>query len=186
MAPGSGQAMGARSYVLNVDSPLGRLTVTATDKAIIRLGWNDGADQSPSPLLQAAADQINAYFSGSLQAFDLPLQAAGTNFQKRVWSAMLEIPYGETRTYGELASLLGTGARAVGGACRANPIPIIVPCHRVVGSADTPGGYSGKGGLSTKHYLLALEESGRRMTVTHQNCITVRPVTADQKAATRT
>ena len=181
MVPGSGPPIRVQTYILNVDSPLGPLTLTATDDAITRLGWDDGADRAPSPLLRKAADQITAYFSGNLQAFALPLHAAGTDFQKRVWSAMAEIPYGETRTYGELASLLGTGARAVGGACGANPIPIIVPCHRVVGAADTPGGYSGKGGLSTKYDLQALERNTRRMTVTGQNCINVKPADADQR-----
>ena len=181
MVRGSGPTINARAYILNVESPLGLLTITANDEAITRLGWDDGPDRAPSPLLRKAADQITAYFSGNLRAFDLPLYAAGTDFQKRVWSAMADIPYGETLTYGELASLLGTGARAVGGACRANPIPIIVPCHRVVGAANTPGGYSGKGGLSTKNGLLALEQNARRMTVTRQNCINVKPADAEQQ-----
>lgn len=112
-----------------------------------------------SPLLAEAEQQLNEYFAGLRQEFDLPLAPKGTAFQQQVWAALRRIPYGETRTYGQLAALLGRpkAARAVGGGCHRNPIGIIIPCHRVVGANGALTGYAG--GLENKQYLLELERS---------------------------
>ena len=152
---------------LSVPSAVGPLTLEERDGAIVRLGWGDAPDDLPSgrptALLAEAARQVAAYFTGTLTEFDLPLAPAGSDFRKRVWRAMAEIPYGETWTYGELARRAGTVPRAVGGACGANPIPVILPCHRVVAANGGAGGYSGKGGLVTKWALLDLERAGTRL-----------------------
>ena len=118
--------------------------------------WADEKTGNGSPLLNEAARQLDAYFAGNLTEFDLPLRPAGSDFERRVWDGMLGIPYGKTRSYGELAAGIGSGPRAVGGACGKNPIPIVIPCHRVLAKAGM-GGYSGSGGLKTKQALLAIE-----------------------------
>lgn len=101
--------------------------------------------------------QLDAYFAGELQSFDLPLLPTGTTFQERVWQALTEIPFGETWSYGQLASHIGKprASRAVGGANAVNPIPVIIPCHRVIGSSGKLTGFGG--GLQTKQFLLKLE-----------------------------
>jgi methylated-DNA-[protein]-cysteine S-methyltransferase len=113
--------------------------------------------QGPSPLLERARAQLNQYFIGKRQAFDLPLAPHATSFQQRAFDAMLAIPYAQTCSYGALAHHLSTHARALAMACAANPIPIIIPCHRVIGAGGALGGYSGAGGVATKRFLLALE-----------------------------
>jgi methylated-DNA-[protein]-cysteine S-methyltransferase len=92
-----------------------------------------------------------------LRRFDLVLAPQGSPYRKKVWAALVQLPYGQTRSYAALAAIAGGSARSIGGANAANPIPIIIPCHRVVGTAG-PGGYSGGDGLETKHWLLALEQ----------------------------
>lgn len=111
-----------------------------------------------TPLLERAQEQITEYFDGRRQEFDLPLTFAGTDFQKKVWHALTEIPYGETVTYGALAERIGCpgGARAVGAANHCNPLPILVPCHRVVGAGGNLTGYAG--GVEMKKALLELEQ----------------------------
>lgn len=141
---------------LTLHSPLGELTLSEEDGAIVALDWGRGRDQEPTPLLRAAADQLHDYFDGERTSFQLPLAPHGTPFQRRVWDALCRIPAGETRSYIAVARELGTAARAVGQANGRNPIPIIIPCHRVVGTQG-PGGYSGEGGLDTKRFLLELE-----------------------------
>jgi methylated-DNA-[protein]-cysteine S-methyltransferase len=141
---------------LSMESPVGPLTVSEVDGAIVAVDWGWGRTQTRTVLLDRAIDVLNAYFDGEEVAFDLPFQPFGTTFQRRVWQAMCEIPYGHTRTYGELAATAGGVARAVGVACGANPIPILIPCHRVVGGNGL-GGYSGDGGVETKVALLRLE-----------------------------
>jgi methylated-DNA-[protein]-cysteine S-methyltransferase len=137
---------------------LGTLVVVEEGGALVRLEWVKGAPtQASSPLLKEAEKQLKAYFAGRLTAFTLPLALEGTPFQKRVWKAMNAIPYGKTRTYGELARQLKSSPRAVGGACGANPIPVIVPCHRVTGAQGQLTGYSGAGGVETKAWLLRHE-----------------------------
>jgi methylated-DNA-[protein]-cysteine S-methyltransferase len=140
----------------SLSSPVGMLTLAEEDGAIVSISWGGEAGRNGSPLLAEAAQQIEAYFAGELDAFDLPLRPAGSGFEQRVWAAMRRIPYGKTQCYGELAAAIGSAARAVGGACGRNPIPIVIPCHRVLAKAGL-GGYSGRGGLATKQTLLSLE-----------------------------
>lgn len=141
---------------LSLHSPIGDLTVSEDAGTIVALDWGWGRDQDTTPLLERARDLLNAYFDGEPVNFDLPLKPAGSAFQQRVWSAMCDIPAGGTETYGSLADRIDGIARAVGTACGKNPIPIIIPCHRVV-AANSLGGYSGDGGLDTKVALLRLE-----------------------------
>ncbi len=142
---------------LSMNSPLGSLTVFEERGALVAIEWGRAPDPVPSPLLAEATDQLDAYFTGRLRAFDLPLRPAGTVFQRAVWALMGDIPYGATRTYGEFACTLGTAPRPVGGACGRNPIPIVIPCHRVVGAGGRMTGYSGGDGVATKRALLRLE-----------------------------
>ena len=141
-----------------LDSPVGRLAVSAADDHIVALSWDDEPTTLSTPLLDEALRQLDAYFAGRRETFDLPLAPAGSGFQRAVWQAMQRIPYGETRCYGEIAAETQSGPRAVGGACGANPIPIIIPCHRVVAQNGRVGGYSGGQGAATKRFLLNLED----------------------------
>lgn len=138
-------------------TPLGTLTLSEEDGAIVALDWGRGRDQEETPLLIAARDQVQDYFDGQRTSFDLPLAPYGSAFQQKVWAALRAIPCGETRSYAELATTIGSIARAVGQANRANPIPIIIPCHRVIGAGGKLGGFSGGEGAATKRYLLDLE-----------------------------
>jgi methylated-DNA-[protein]-cysteine S-methyltransferase len=147
---------------LSLLTPLGALTLSEEDGAIVALDWGRGRDQDETPGLRAAADQLQDYFDGQRVLFDLPLAPFGSPFRQRVWAALRAIPPGETRSYGELARELGTAARAIGGANGSNPIPIIIPCHRVVGTGGALGGYSGGEGPHTKRFLLELERRFRR------------------------
>jgi len=153
-----------RDRVLVVDSPIGPLTLTAKGGALtaIDFGAADGSDSGGpiDPVLAEAARQFAAYFAGELRKFDMRLWPSGTPFQLTVWEALRRIPYGETVTYGELARRIGrpTAARAVGRANGQNPLPIVVPCHRVIGADGALTGYAG--GLDIKTALLAVE-SGR-------------------------
>lgn len=144
-----------------VGTPVGALRVAARNGAITRVSWSDGsAPAAGAPaecVLMEARAQIEAWFAGALDRFSLPLAPGGTAFQRRVWRALAAIPCGETRTYGEIAAATNSVARAVGGACGANPIPVIVPCHRVVAAGGGLGGWSGGGGLETKRRLIAFE-----------------------------
>jgi methylated-DNA-[protein]-cysteine S-methyltransferase len=151
-----------------VDSPVGTLTLVAVDGALCGLYMVDQRHRPPQESFgapgdpdaepfAATAEQLAAYFAGELTEFDLPLNLRGTPFQGRVWAALQEIPYGETTTYGELAVELGkpSASRAVGLANGKNPVGVIVPCHRVVGSTGSLTGYGG--GLDRKRYLLDFE-----------------------------
>jgi methylated-DNA-[protein]-cysteine S-methyltransferase len=143
-------------------SPVGRLALEADGDTLTGVRWASAGerardDSNRAPVLKEARHQLERYFARKLKAFDLPLAARGTAFQKSVWKMMTEIPYGETATYGGMAMALGSGPRAVGMACGRNPIPIIVPCHRVLGSGGKEGGFSGGRGLPTKRKLLAIE-----------------------------
>lgn len=139
----------------SLDTPVGALSVTEQDGAIIRLEWSD-ISTGRSALLDAALQQLQAYFAGELTLFDLPLRVVGSDFQRAVCDAMLAIPLGETRTYGEIARDLGAPPQPVGNACGSNPIPVIIPCHRVL-AANGLGGFSGAGGVETKVTLLKHE-----------------------------
>src|SRR5260221_915236 len=143
---------------LAFDSPLGRLTLFEEDGRFAGLGgYGRGAGGEPTPLLLEARRQLAAYSDGRRQAFDLPLAPAGSPFELRVWQLMSDIPYGETRTYGELARDLAAAPRAVGQACGRNPLPILIPCHRVLAADGRLGGYSGGSRADTKRRLLPLE-----------------------------
>lgn len=138
-------------------SPLGPLTLFVDGDAIVALEWGRAGGGGSSPLLDEARNQLNAYFDGRLEVFDLPLAPVGTPFQQSVWGHLLTIPFAATRTYGDVARALTSAPRAIGGACGRNPIPIIIPCHRVVGQRGRMTGYSGSGGIATKEALLRLE-----------------------------
>jgi methylated-DNA-[protein]-cysteine S-methyltransferase len=145
---------------LSLHTPLGDLTLSEEDGAIVALDWGRGRDQEPTPLLLRARDQLQDYFDGTRTAFDLPLAPHGTAFQRKVWDALCAIPAGQTRSYLDIAQQVGCRApRAIGQANGANPIPILIPCHRVVAANGALGGYSGGEGAATKRYLLDLERS---------------------------
>lgn len=144
---------------LSLHTQIGDITVSEEDGAIVAVDWGWGRDQTETALLAQARAQLHAYFDGELTDFDLPLAPAGTPYRRRVWQALREIPYGATRSYAEIAQFAGGSARSVGQANGSNPIPIIIPCHRVVAVGHL-GGYSGGDGLTTKRYLLALESRG--------------------------
>lgn len=147
---------------LSVHTPLvDALTLTEEDGAIVALDWGWARDQAETPLLREARRQLDQYFDGERQSFDLPLAPHGTPYRQKVWAALQAIPYGETRTYTQIALQAGGVSRSVGGANGANPIPIIIPCHRVV-AANGPGGFSAPGGLETKRRLLHLEARATR------------------------
>ena len=149
-----------------IKTPLGKLLLARTAMGLAGV-WFEGQQHHPTPLtavrrpddalLRRAADQLHAYFAGETRAFDVPLDLHGTPFQRRVWQALLAIPGGETRSYGEIAQALGAAAavRAVGSAVGRNPVSVIVPCHRVVGSDGSLTGYAG--GVERKRALLKLE-----------------------------
>ena len=150
-----------------IDSPLGGLTLVASDKGLAVILWKDEnprrvlrsslVEDPDHPVLVETERQLRAYFAGSLTTFSLPLDFKGTDFQKSVWQALLTIPFGETRSYGEIARQIGrpTAGRAVGAANGRNPISIVAPCHRVIGSNGALTGYAG--GLAAKEHLLGLE-----------------------------
>lgn len=135
-------------------SPFGPLTLTEHNGLITGVFWGAGGD-APAPILAEALRQLAAYFDGQLHAFDLPLDP-GKGFGAKLRAEMRAIPYGETRTYGDLAKALGVTPQAVGQGCGANPMPILVPCHRVLGTR-TLGGFSAPGGVETKVALLRHE-----------------------------
>lgn len=150
---------------LTLDSPLGPLTVSARDGAIVAIDFADKRGRDATPELGEAARQLKDYFAGRRDRFELPLAPQGGAFEQAVWAAMCRIPHGKTKTYGELAAAAGApgAARAVGTACGRNPIPIVIPCHRVTAAGGRLGGYSGRGGLETKQYLLNLEAGQGRL-----------------------
>lgn len=152
-------------------SPVGALRLVATDTALVAVLWADEpAGRVPvdaretgtdNPILREARRQLQDYFAGQRRTFDLPLDFRGTAFQRRVWSALLTIPYGETRSYGEIARAIGSpdASRAVGAANGRNPISIIAPCHRVIGQNGSLTGFGG--GIENKAFLLDLERAPR-------------------------
>lgn len=148
--------MVGEGHSVSVSSPLGWLTLTETAGLVTALEWRRLADMGEgSGLLSVACAQLGEYFNGKRQVFDLPF-AFADRLNGEVQRAMLAIPYGQTRTYGDLAKDLGVSAQAIGQACGANALPVLIPCHRVLGAASL-GGYSGAGGVETKVALLRLE-----------------------------
>ncbi len=141
---------------LSLHTPIGPLTVSEENGAVVSLDWGWGRDQTETATLRQARDELQAYFDGELDRFSLTLNPPGSDYRRRVWRALREIPYGATRSYAEIARVAAGAPRSVGQANAANPIPIIIPCHRVLASNGI-GGYSGGDGLDTKRYLLALE-----------------------------
>ena len=151
----------------SIASPYGKLKLVASDKGLAAVLWeNDDPRRvrlgalkpgSDNRFLNEAEKQLKAYFAGRLKKFTVPLDFNGTDFQKRVWKALLAIPFGETRSYAQIARQVGkpTAVRAVGAANGANPVALVVPCHRVIGSDGSLTGYGG--GLSRKRFLLDLE-----------------------------
>jgi methylated-DNA-[protein]-cysteine S-methyltransferase len=141
---------------LSMHTSIGDLSIAEDAGAIVSLDWGWGSEQTVSELLARAREQLYAYLDGGLTRFDLPLRPVGTSYRRRIWSALLDIPYGSTCSYADIARRTGGSPRSVGQANGANPIPIIIPCHRVLASNGI-GGYSGGQGLATKRALLALE-----------------------------
>lgn len=141
-----------------IGSPLGNLKITAGDQGISGIAYTEEAVcRTDDPLLKKAEVQLKEYFEGRRKKFDLPLDLKGTEFQKRVWQALLEIPWGETRSYSDIAAAAGNAkaVRAAGMANHVNPVVIVVPCHRVIGKNGSLTGYGG--GLERKQFLLNLE-----------------------------
>lgn len=144
---------------LTLATPVGDLTIFQVDDALVAIEWGRASGGSSTVLLEKARAQLEAYFNGTSRSFDLPLRPAGTPFQQRVWRHLRSIPYAATQTYGAVAAALDSGPRAVGAACGRNPLPVVIPCHRVVGAARGVGGFSGGNGLETKDALLSLENA---------------------------
>lgn len=142
-------------------SPLGTLRILASEHGIREIAFVDSAETpaAPSPLTETCREQLSAYLKGELCDFDVPLDPQGTPFQQRVWQALARIPFGETRSYAEIARDIDNlkAVRAVGAANGRNPLPIVVPCHRVIGRDGTLTGYAG--GLERKAWLLELERT---------------------------
>ncbi len=152
---------------LDVDSPVGRLRLVSDGEALVAISWiaeNAAEAEEADAVSRETAEQLRGYFARERTTFDLPLRfRGGSAFERRVWQAMCEIPYGQTWTYGDLADRTGGVARAVGGACGRNPIPVVVPCHRVVGAGGRLVGFSGGAGVETKSQLLDLERGQRAL-----------------------
>ena len=147
-----------------ISSPVGTLKLAEESGAITELRfeeWDGKTPKEETELLSRAKRELGEYFAGQRREFTLPLAPAGTGFQRRVWDALLTIPYGQTRSYGELAALIGSpkASRAVGSANHNNPISIFIPCHRVIGANGSLTGYGG--GLEVKRALLALEQKDK-------------------------
>ena len=142
---------------ISYNSPIGNLVITAEDDAIVSLDWEKNTYISNNKVLIESVKQLDEYFKGKRKDFDLPISASGTEFSCKVWKEMMKISYGKVLTYGDIARKLKSHPRAVGMACGKNPIPIFIPCHRVVGQTGALTGYSGGNGVKTKEALLRLE-----------------------------
>jgi methylated-DNA-[protein]-cysteine S-methyltransferase len=176
----SGSTQVGPTHLRRLESPIGRIEVVGNGEAIVslsiekdgKLPWDELPEQSDE-ILDRAAEQLSEYFDGHRHDFDLPLSLAGTAFQLAVWEQLVALDFGEVVSYGELGMATGrpTAGRAVGGAVGANPIPIIVPCHRVLGSDGRITGYSGGEGIPTKSWLLeheGISHSVRRASAAEQ------------------
>jgi methylated-DNA-[protein]-cysteine S-methyltransferase len=156
-----------------IDSPIGKLKLVASDKGLVGILWekdrlgrvrlSDLTENNQHPLLVKAEEQLSEYFQGKRRHFNVPLDMRGTPFQKQVWEALLAIPFGETRSYGQLARQLGNprATRAVGAANGRNPVAIIAPCHRVIASSGKLTGFAG--GIEAKAHLLSLEGRDQKL-----------------------
>lgn len=154
------------SSIFDYNTPVGRIRIEDNGEAVTSVTFVEGDERIPvnrneSPLIREAFYQLDEYFKGKRKSFNLPLCPKGTNFQRRVWQALLKIPYGTVCSYKDIAEEVGNckAYRAVGGASGKNPIPIIIPCHRVVGNKGNLVGY--EGGLEIKRFLLELESKAK-------------------------
>ena len=144
----------------DVSTPFGDLSLTAIDGALVSIGWGRKGRADKDPVLDQAHAELQAYIDGTREGFQVPWRVDTSLFQSEVCAAIAAIPFGETRTYGDLAKVLGVTPQAVGQACGANPIPIVIPCHRVMGAGGKLVGFSGAGGVETKVALLRHEKAG--------------------------
>jgi methylated-DNA-[protein]-cysteine S-methyltransferase len=146
---------------LSLHTPIGPITVSAEEDEIVAVDWGWGRDQDPIPLLLRAKAWLQAYFDGEIGPMTLPVRPYGTSYCQKVWVTIGMIPPGSTWSYQAVAEVAGGSPRSIGGAMASNPIPILIPCHRVVGRGPngraTIGGYSGGEGIQTKRFLLDLE-----------------------------
>ncbi len=164
-------------FFREMKSPVGRLKIVGTDAALVAVLWEKEKEgrvrleklekSARHSLLLEAEKQLKEYFSGTRKEFDLPLEALGTPFQKKVWEALKRIPFGKTQSYSQLAQKIGApkASRAVGAAIGRNPISIIVPCHRVIGKSGKLTGFAG--GLEAKEILLKTENIGDQLSPVH-------------------
>lgn len=163
------------SYFKTIESPVGTLTLVASDQGLLAVLWERddpgrtgisfGLEQENHPFLVETERQLTEYFAKKRKVFSLNLHFEGTEFQKKVWEALLTIPFGETRTYGQIAKQIGSpkAVRAVGGAANKNPVSIIAPCHRVIGATGKLVGFAG--GMANKTYLLGIERTFRQTSL---------------------
>jgi methylated-DNA-[protein]-cysteine S-methyltransferase len=161
------------TYYKEIESPVGKLNLVTSANALIAIHWSSEAANFLSverqsvpgyhPILTEVERQLSEYFAGKRTEFKLPLEPRGTDFQKKVWNSLRTIPFGETKSYGEIASAIGSprACRAVGAANGKNPLPIIIPCHRVIGASGALVGFAG--GLEIKAKLLSLERQARNL-----------------------
>jgi methylated-DNA-[protein]-cysteine S-methyltransferase len=164
----------------HIPSPIGKLKVVVSDRGLVAILWendrprrvllDDLVENAAHPMLLRAETELNEYFASRRNTFTVPLDMRGTYFQKQVWEALLSIPFGETRTYGQLAKQLGNpkATRAVGAANGRNPIAIVVPCHRVIGFSGKLTGFAG--GLDAKAHLLKLEAGDEMLFSSQAEC----------------
>jgi methylated-DNA-[protein]-cysteine S-methyltransferase len=148
--------------IASLHNKFGWFSLVEENGQITQLLWEDRTKGSCSDVLKQGLNQLEAYFAGTLTKFDLPLAPKGTEFQQQVYRIMQDIPFGDVLTYGEVAKKLGVPAQPIGQACGSNPIPVIIPCHRIVGTGHL-GGFSGKGGVETKVQLLRHEGANAQL-----------------------
>lgn len=158
-------------YHKTMPTPVGKLKLVATDNGLAAILWEKDnprrvplgplSEDKEHPILLQTERQLTEYFDGKRKMFSVKLDPAGTAFQKKVWDALKTIPFGETRSYGQIAGLIGhpKASRAVGAANARNPLSVLVPCHRVIGASGSLTGFAG--GLKTKQHLLSLESGGK-------------------------
>lgn len=148
-------------HQITIETPVGWIVIEAQDDYLTKLYWLapdiPTEMQHPHPLLKEAEKQIHAYFSGQLKNFDLPIVPSNTARGKVLREAIIAVPYGQTETYAEVARRIGSAPRAIGQACARNPVPIIIPCHRILSAGGITGHYSGGNGTVTKRALLTFE-----------------------------
>ncbi len=148
--------------IASLHNKFGWFSLVEENGQITQLLWEERTEGFRSDVLKQGLNQLEAYFAGTLTKFDLPLAPKGTEFQQQVYRIMQDIPFGDVLTYGEVAKKLGVPAQPIGQACGSNPIPVIIPCHRIVGTGNL-GGFSGMGGLETKVRLLRHEGANAQL-----------------------